>query len=89
MFYVFSVRTLGGGLVGVGWVAVQHLKAFRANPHARVVALSTRHPDRARERLKEAGVDVSDARFVTRYEDLLDSDEVDIVSIATPNHLHA
>lgn len=83
------MRTLGVGLVGIGWVAVQHVKAFLANPHARVVALSSRDPDRARERLKEAGVDVREARFTTRYEDLLESSEIDIIAIATPNHLHA
>ncbi len=83
------MRRLGVGLVGIGWVAVQHLKAFLANPQVRVVSLCSRHLDRARERLKEAGVEVPGATFTKRYQDLLDSDEVDIISIATPNHLHA
>lgn len=82
-------RTLGVGLVGVGWVAAQHLQAFRANPHARIIALCGRHEARARKRLAEAGVVLPDARFTTRYRDLLDAPDIDIVSIATPNHLHA
>ena len=80
---------LGVGLVGVGWVAAQHLQAFQNNPQARVVMLCSRNERRARERLAAAGVDVPAARFTTRYQDLLDAPEVDIVSIATPNHLHA
>jgi len=82
-------RVLGVGLVGVGWVAAQHLQAFQANPHARIVALCGRDEKRARTRLADAGVNVSDARFTTRYQDLLKAPDIDIISIATPNHLHA
>lgn len=83
------MRTLGVGIVGIGWVATQHLKAFLANPQARVVALCGRDARRARATLQRAELHVPDATITTRYDDLLESDEVDIVSIATPNHLHA
>ena len=80
---------LGVGIVGIGWVAVEHLRAFFKNPHVRVVLLCTRDEARARARLQQAGLDAPAARFTRRYADLLESPEVDIVSIATPNHLHA
>ena len=80
---------LGVGLVGVGWVAAQHLQAFHQNPHTRLVALCGRNEARARRRLAEAGVDASGARFTTRYSDLINAPDIDIISIATPNHLHA
>jgi predicted dehydrogenase len=80
---------LGVGLVGVGWVAVQHLQAFRNNPHARIVLLCTRNERRARARLDAAGLTLPGVRFTTRYRDLVESPEIDIVSIASPNHLHA
>lgn len=80
---------LGVGIVGIGWVAVEHLRAFARNPHVRVTLLCTRDEARARKRLAAAGIDVGEARFTRRYRDLLDADEVDIVSIATPNHMHA
>lgn len=83
------MRTLGVGLVGVGWVASQHLAAFQANPHTRVVALCGRNEGRARARLREAGLQFPDARFTTRFSDLLTAPDIDIISIATPNHLHA
>jgi predicted dehydrogenase len=82
-------RPLGVGLVGVGWVAVQHLQAFARNPHARIVALCSRDERRARERLRAGGLDLSAARFTTRFADLVRAADIDIISIATPNHLHA
>ena len=75
--------------MGIGWVAVQHLSAFLANPHARVVYLCSRDERRARERIRQAGVLARDARFTTRFADLLESPDVDVISISTPNHLHA
>ncbi len=80
---------LGVGVVGIGWVASEHLRAFTRNPHVRVAMLCDREQAPARSRLAKAGIDVPAARFTRRYADLLESDEVDIVSIATPNHLHA
>jgi len=84
-----DTRVLGVGLVGVGWVAAQHLQAFQANPQARIVALCGRNEARARRKLAETGVLVPDARFTMRFGDLLKSPDIDIISIATPNHLHA
>lgn len=89
MPYASPVRTLGVGLVGVGWVATQHLAAFAKNPRCRVVALCGRDETRARARLADAGLTFPDARFTTRFRDLLAAPDVDIISIATPNHLHA
>jgi len=82
-------HTLGVGIVGIGWVAMEHLRAFLRNPHVQVRWLCDRDEDRARIRLKESGLDTSGARFTGRFQDLLDAADVDIVSIATPNHLHA
>lgn len=80
---------LGVGVVGIGWVAIEHLRAFLRNPDVAVVALCTRNEARARERLRTAGIDLPGARVVRRYDELLAASDVDIVSIATPNHLHA
>ena len=53
------------------------------------MALCGRNEKRARQRLGEEGVSLPDVRFTTRYQDLLDDPDIDIISIATPNHLHA
>ncbi|HXH07227.1 MAG TPA: Gfo/Idh/MocA family oxidoreductase [Vicinamibacterales bacterium] len=82
-------RTLGVGVCGVGWCASQHITAFQRNPHTRVLWLCGRDRDRTLANLKKYGVEAPGARITTRYEDLLADPEVDIVSITTPNHLHA
>ncbi len=84
-----SNRTLGVGLVGTGWVAASHVRAIQANPHVRLVRMCGRQEVRAREKLASFDADVSDVGFTRRYQDLLDASDIDIVVIATPNHLHA
>jgi predicted dehydrogenase len=82
-------RTLGVAVCGIGWCASQHIAAFQHNPHARISWLCTRDPERARAKMAANGLAVPEARITTRYEDILAAADVDIVSIATPNHLHA
>src|SRR5262245_55448826 len=82
-------RVLGVAVCGVGWCASQHIMAFERNPNARITWLVSRDADRARATLRKYGVAVPDARTTTRYEDVRDASDVDIVSITTPNHLHA
>jgi predicted dehydrogenase len=83
------MKPLGVGVSGIGWCASEHIKAFNKNAYTRVLYLHGRDEARVRANLAKYGVDVPEARFTTRYEDLLESPEVDIVSITTPNHLHA
>ncbi|HXE80715.1 MAG TPA: Gfo/Idh/MocA family oxidoreductase [Vicinamibacterales bacterium] len=83
------MRTLGVGVVGIGWCAKQHISAFRKNPRCKVIALCGRDEARVRANLERDGLNRPDARITTRYEDLLEDPAIDIISIATPNHLHA
>jgi len=80
---------LGVAVSGIGWCAAEHLKAYARNPHTKVVWLHGRDEGRVNANLARYGVSVPGSRFTRRYEDVLDSDEVDVVSITTPNHLHA
>jgi predicted dehydrogenase len=80
---------LGVGVCGVGWCASQHIAAFQRNPHTRVTWLCARDVNRARANLTKYGLSLPDVRMTTHYEELLSSADVDIVSIATPNDLHA
>src|SRR5205823_3538442 len=80
---------LGVGICGVGWCASQHIAAFQRNPHTTVTWLCARDADRARANLAKYGAALPDAHITTRYDDLLSSPDVDVISITTPNHLHA
>src|SRR5437660_4813285 len=80
---------LGIGVCGVGWCASQHIAAFQRNPRAAVTWLCGRDRDRTRASLAKYGLALPGARITTHFDELLASGDVDIISIATPNHLHA
>src|SRR5437899_12621460 len=80
---------LGVGVCGIGWCASQHIAAFQHNSHAAVTWLCGRDADRTRANLAKYRLSVPGARITSNYEELLASPEVDIIAIATPNHLHA
>ena len=82
-------RKLGVAVCGVGWCASQHITAFQRNPRTAVTWLCARDADRARASLATYGNALPHARITTSYDDILRASDVDIVSIATPNHLHA
>jgi len=84
-----SNRQVGVGVCGIGWCASQHIRAFTQHPQARVVCLCARDGERAKATLAKYGVAAPDARITTSYAEMLDMPGVDIVAIATPNHLHA
>ena len=79
----------GVAVCGFGWCASQHIKAFQRNPHAAVTWICARDTARARASLATHGLELPDVRITTSYEEILSAPDVDIVSIATPNHLHA
>lgn len=80
-------KTLGVLVHGAGWVAGEHIKAFAANPHTKVVAISSRKRSSCERKAAEAGL--SDVAFFTDYEEALALDGIDIVSVCTPQQIHA
>jgi predicted dehydrogenase len=80
-------RQFGVLILGAGWVASQHIAAFEAHASARVVAVCSRSIDSARRRIEASGL--SDVASYDDVEQALAHPGVDIVSICTPQHLHA
>ncbi len=78
--------TFGVLVHGAGWVSTQHLSAWQNNPLTRVLAVSSRSLDSARQRVREAGL--QDVAVYDDFSQALQHPEVDIVSICTPQHLH-
>jgi predicted dehydrogenase len=79
-------RKLGVLIHGAGWVSTQHIAAYQNNPHAEIRAISSRTRDGARRRARESGLDVP---CFDDYAQALALPGVDIVSICTPQELHA
>jgi predicted dehydrogenase len=77
---------LGVLVHGAGWVSGQHIAAFQKNPQSRVVAISSRKLASARRRAEEANL--QDIGLYDDFQQALQHDGVDIVSICTPQHVH-
>jgi predicted dehydrogenase len=76
----FNVAVIGAGAIGLN-----HIESFQKHPAAKVVALAEVSPERGREAADKFNV----PELVTDYKELLARDDIDVVSIALPNYLHA
>ena len=72
-------------VIGAGAIGVDHIASFQQHPAARVVALAETSPERGAEAAKKYGI----PELVSDYKVLLARDDIDAVSIALPNYLHA
>jgi predicted dehydrogenase len=80
-----AVTDVRVGVIGVGWAGERHLEAYDALAGAEVVALAgLEEPIRAGH-AAQYGIE----RHVPRWEDLLELDGIDAVSVAVPTFLHA
>lgn len=72
-------------VIGCGSIAkFRHLPEYKANQHVDIVAVCDINEERVKETAEKYG-----AKPYTNYEDLLKEVHVDIVSVCTPNYLHA
>lgn len=72
-------------VIGCGSIAQnRHLVEYQNNLHVEIVAVCDIVKARAKDTAKKYG-----ATAYTSYEELLDSEQIDIVSVCLPNYLHA
>lgn len=76
----FNVAVIGAGAIGH-----HHIVSFKEHPAARVTALAEVSPERGREAADTHNI----PELVTDYKLLLARKDIDVVSIALPNYLHA
>ncbi len=76
----------GCAVWGCGWVASGHINAYLKHPDCQVVAIGSRRMESIRAKQAEFGLD---CRAYTDFSQILNDDEIDIVSICTPNCQHA
>ncbi len=80
-----SAEPLRVGVIGLGYAGEQHLKNFLRVPNVEAVALAGLEE----ERLQELGGRYGVPNLYKSWEDLVARDDLDVVSIGAPNHLHA
>jgi predicted dehydrogenase len=73
------------GVIGAGARGWQHLNSLLHCPRTVAVAIAESNATRA----KEASDRYRLSRSYTHYQDLLDQPDLDAVTVAVPNHLHA
>ncbi len=71
---------------GCGWVASGHINAYLQNPHCEVVALGSRRPESVLAKQQEFGLKTS---AYLDFNEMLQDERIDIISICTPNSQHA
>ncbi|MCL5072714.1 MAG: Gfo/Idh/MocA family oxidoreductase [Actinobacteria bacterium] len=77
---------LGVGLFGMGWVAGEHIKGYMNNPKCEIKALASRKRESAE---KKKALYNLDCDILDSYDDLLKRDDIDIISMCSPNFLRA
>jgi myo-inositol 2-dehydrogenase / D-chiro-inositol 1-dehydrogenase len=73
------------GVIGSGFIANLHLEAFQRVPNVEVVAIASPNVDRGQALAAEYGI----PRHLNDYRDLLNIDDVNMVTLGVPNDLHA
>jgi predicted dehydrogenase len=77
--------TVRVGIIGSGFVGEIHAEAFKFVPDAKVVAVASPTPGKARAFAQKHHIE----HAFERYQDLLALRDVDLVTLGIPNDLHA
>lgn len=80
-------KVLGAAIYGAGWVAGEHARAYQKCERTRLVAVGSRKIESAQKCADYA--EAPDAFITTDFDEILERDDVDIVSITTPPDVHA
>jgi len=86
------MRELGVAVLGYGFIGKVHTYAYRNLPffydpppaRIRLVGVAASRPETAEQARVHGGFELA----TTRFEELVARDDVDVVNICTPNHLH-
>lgn len=77
-------NTIGIGIVGAGFARTTQIPGFRNCKGARVVAITSRHRERAEAVANEFGIE----HVANDWRELVERDDVDLVSVVTPPATH-
>ena len=77
------------GIIGTGWIAEAHLKAYQQCPDVQFVGMADLVPGKAEAFCDQFGVDKTGINFYNSHKELIDNEELDCVSVCTYNATHA
>jgi len=76
-------QTIGVGVAGTGFIGPAHIEGLRRNG-IQVLGLVERTKEKADQKAAELGI----PRIYSLLDELLADPDIDVVHLATPNHLH-
>jgi len=79
----FTRQTIGIGVAGAGFIGPAHVEGLRRNGF-NILGLVGRTKEKAQEKAADLGI----SRTYASVEEMLSDSEIDVVHLATPNHLH-
>ena len=82
-----SDRKLRIGIIGTGGISGSHIKSYLAQPDAEIVAGCDLIPGKAEKKFAE--YEVENAKYFTDYKEMIDTMNLDAVSVCTYNRTHA
>jgi len=80
-------KKLKVGIIGTGWIAEAHVRSYLNMPDVEIVAGADLIPGKAEAFFKKQGLE--GVRTYLSHKELLDSEELDAVSVCTYNATHA
>jgi len=78
-------KQLQAAVIGLGKMGIVHAATVRTDPRVNIVAFC----DNSKFTVQSAKSFIPDVKFYTDYKEMLDSEELDVVYIATPTSAHA
>ena len=75
------------GIIGTGWIAEAHIESYLQMEDCEIVAAADLIPGRAEKFMERYGV--TGVNFYPSHKEMLDSEELDAVSVCTYNKTHA
>jgi len=76
-------QKLGFGIIGIGNISIFHAKCIQQIDNCELIAVCSRSEDKAKKVAKEYGIP-----YYLNFEDLINRDDIDVVSICTPSGMH-
>ena len=76
---------IGVGIIGTGFGLSVHAPGFQLTPETEVVAVCSKHKERGEAAARQYEI----PHVFTDYRQMLDMKEIDLVSVAAPDYLHA
>ncbi len=84
---VSTAKKVRIGIIGTGWIAEAHVQNYLKCPDVEIVAAADLIPGKAEKFCKDNGIE--GVRLYPDHKSLIDSEELDAVSVCTYNKTHA